>query len=63
MGAIIYMVFNMDSEKVIDIIYDLYCLKCEYSQECSPDSPEYLINCKYIEEWALRHYNAHKGED
>jgi hypothetical protein len=53
---------NMGSEKVIDIIYDLYCLKCEYSQECSSDSPEYLINCRYIEEWALKHYNAHKGE-
>lgn len=46
----------MDLLKLLDT---LPCLKCEYSEECSPEAPEYLYTCKTLEDWVIRQYKKY----
>ncbi len=49
--------------KAINLIKNLYCIACPYNSECSSRYPEYLIKCRYLEEWALNEYMKHiEGE-
>lgn len=50
------------AKKILNILEILYCFKCKYSEECSSEYPEYLIKCKYIEDWIWKIYSKYKGE-
>ena len=50
-------------KEVLQMLKRLYCFKCEYAGECSPDSPEYLYRCKLLEDWALKYYRKLKGKE
>ncbi|PCN50567.1 hypothetical protein B6U99_03790 [Candidatus Geothermarchaeota archaeon ex4572_27] len=48
--------------EILEMLKRLYCFKCEYAEECSPEAPERLYQCKKLEEWLLTYYRRHKGE-
>lgn len=45
--------------KAIEFIKNLFCIACSYNSDCSSRYPEYLIKCRYLEEWALNKYKEH----
>ncbi len=45
--------------KAIDFIKDIYCIKCEYKEDCSARYPDYIYKCPYIVEWAIEKYKEH----
>ena len=60
---IIRMVRPETRMKAMKFIRNLYCIACPYNSECSSRYPEYLIKCRYLEEWALNKYIKHiEGE-
>jgi len=50
-------------KEILEIFKRLYCFKCEYAEECSPDSPEYLYRCRLLEDWVIKYYRKQKGEE
>ncbi len=48
--------------KAIDFIKEIYCIKCEYKEDCSARYPDYIYKCPYIIEWALEKYKEHLNE-
>ena len=42
--------------KAIDFIKELYCINCPFKSECSSKYPDYLVKCRYLEEWVLNKY-------
>ena len=44
-------------KRVLDYLEMLHCFACPYEEECSPEYPEYLFKCRYIEDWVLNIYN------
>lgn len=45
--------------KAIDFISNIYCIVCEYKEDCSARYPDYIYKCPYIVDWALEKYKEH----
>lgn len=49
--------------RAIEFIKGLYCINCPFKSECSSRYPQYLIKCKYLEEWVLKVYSQEIGKE
>jgi DNA-binding MarR family transcriptional regulator len=66
-GRWTYLLIPKHTTKGLETIEDIFCLNCPYEPRCSYDSPRYLIECEYIENWALeqfslKHHNSKANE-
>ena len=45
----------------IDLIRELYCLRCPFESRCSKEDARYLITCKHLEDWVIKVYRENIG--
>lgn len=45
--------------KAINFLDRIYCIICEYKDDCSARYPDYIYKCRYIEEWSTKKYLNH----